>query len=861
MKRFTIITIAIFSVLWLNAAAHGQCVSLTTPGSASTQNFDTLSNTAGSTTNPLTIPGWFMTESGGGARDNEQYGVDTGASTTGDTYSYGAAAATDRALGQLRSGTLIPIFGACYTNNTGTTLSSLAVAYTGEEWRLGTAARTDQMNFEYSTNATDLVTGTWTNVAALNFVTPDTATVGAKNGNAAADRTALSSTIPSLNIPNGATFWIRWTDTDATGADDGLAIDDFSLTPQAAVIPPNLTVDDVSLNEGNAGTTSFTFTVSLSTPAPVGGVTFNIATADGTAVQPADYTLKSLTSQTIPVGGSTYSFTVLVNGDTTPETNETFFVNVTNVTGANVTDGQGQGTIVNDDVAPNLSINDVSLNEGNAGTTTYTFTVSLSAPAPTGGVTFDIGTADGTAAAPADYTTKTLTTQTIPVGGSTYTFDVLVNGDTGVEPDETFFVNVTNVSNAVVTDGQGQGTIVNDDTAVPPALSFEFGSYNDDESQTLTVGVTRSGDLSGTSTVDYSTQTLASNFGGVNPAVGGAACTAGVDFINNSGTLTFAPKDEFRSFDVVLCGDTMNEPDELFNVILTNPMGGTLGEISSASVTINDTASQFTNTQSINFGGEALPYPATINVTEAPPVIGSVRVTLYDFFDIGPDDLDMLLVGPQGQNILLMADAGGSTLSGGTLTFQDNAGQVLPDNGPIVTGKFEPTSWEPGQTSFPPPFGESPPPPPAPYNEPGSTLGGPVTLASVFNGTNPNGQWRLYVRVEPSSFQPLGLRGQIAGGWGLQLLAPSAAGVSVSGQVRAGKSGISNATVTISGGNLSQPKTTRTNSFGNYTFDGLTAGQTYVVTVAAKRYAFTQPSIVLNVTDSIANADFEAEGR
>src|SRR4051794_3357901 len=442
--------------------AAAQCVSLTTLGSASTQNFDTLSNTAGSTTNNLTITGWFLTESGGGARDNEQYAVDTGASTTGDMYSYGAAASTERALGRLRSGTLIPLFGACFTNNTGSTITNLAVAYNGEEWRLGTAGRTDQMNFEYSLNATDLVTGTWTNVAALNFVTPDTVTAGAKNGNAAADRTALSSTVSALSIANGATFWIRWNDTDATGADDGLAVDDFSLTPQS-VVPPNLTINDVSLNEGNAGTTSFTFTVSLSTPAGPGGVTFDIATANGTATQPSDYTQKSLTAQTIPAGSSTYSFTVLVNGDTTPETNETFFVNVTNVTGAVVTDGQGQGTIVNDDAAPNLTINDVTLNEGNAGTTTFTFTVSLSAPAPGGGVTFDIATANGTATQPSDYTQKTLTSQTIPAGSSTYTFDVLVNGDTTPETDETFFVNVTNIVNAIGTDTQGLGTIVNDD--------------------------------------------------------------------------------------------------------------------------------------------------------------------------------------------------------------------------------------------------------------------------------------------------------------------------------------------------------------------------------------------------------------
>jgi DNA/RNA endonuclease G (NUC1)/fibronectin type 3 domain-containing protein len=212
-------------------------ISLTTLGAAVTENFDTLSNTAGSTTNTALPAGWYLTEQGGGARDNEQYGVDTGGSTTGDIYSYGAAASTDRSLGALRSGTLIPFYGAKYTNNTGATITSLVVAYTGEEWRLGTAARTDQINFEYSLNATDLTTGTYTGVAALNFITPDTATTGAKNGNAAADRTLLGPVTIPVSIPNGATFFIRWTDTDATGADDGLSVDDFSLTANG--IPPN----------------------------------------------------------------------------------------------------------------------------------------------------------------------------------------------------------------------------------------------------------------------------------------------------------------------------------------------------------------------------------------------------------------------------------------------------------------------------------------------------------------------------------------------------------------------------------------------------------------------------------------------
>src|SRR5262245_33934442 len=114
-------------------------VSLNAVGTAYTQNFDTLSNTG--TTNSNLPPGWFLTESGGGARDNEQYRADNGGSGTGDTYSYGSTGSSDRAFGALRSGTLIPVFGASFTNNTGSVITELDISYTGEQWRLGTASR------------------------------------------------------------------------------------------------------------------------------------------------------------------------------------------------------------------------------------------------------------------------------------------------------------------------------------------------------------------------------------------------------------------------------------------------------------------------------------------------------------------------------------------------------------------------------------------------------------------------------------------------------------------------------------------------------------------------------------------------
>jgi hypothetical protein len=205
-------------------------------------------------------------------------------------------------------------------------------------------------------DATSLTTGTWTDVNNLDFNGPvNSGTVGLLNGNDAANRTAISFTITGLSIPNGATFYIRWASFDVSGADDGLAIDDFSVTPTSTG-GNSISITDVSLPEGNTGTTAFTFTVSLSSVAGSSGVTFDISTADNTALAPGDYTSKSLTSQTIAAGSSTYSFTVLVNGDVTAESNETFFVNITNVTGAAVGDAQATGTIINDDCSPTHTI-------------------------------------------------------------------------------------------------------------------------------------------------------------------------------------------------------------------------------------------------------------------------------------------------------------------------------------------------------------------------------------------------------------------------------------------------------------------------------------------------------------------------
>src|SRR5262249_35842949 len=112
-----------------------------------------------------------------------------------------------------------------------------AVSYTGEQSRKGATGTVaaDRLDFQYSTNATSLTTGTWTDVNSLDFNSPiTTGASGALNGNLAANRTALSFTITPVSIAPGATFRIRWPDFDRGGpgtADDGLGVDDFSLTP------------------------------------------------------------------------------------------------------------------------------------------------------------------------------------------------------------------------------------------------------------------------------------------------------------------------------------------------------------------------------------------------------------------------------------------------------------------------------------------------------------------------------------------------------------------------------------------------------------------------------------------------------
>jgi serine protease len=326
-----------------------------------------------------------------------------------------------------------------------------------------------------------------------------------------------------------------------------------TLTGSYTVPSANMTINDVSIGEGPSGTKTMNFTVTLSQAAP-GAVTFDIATANDTATAGSDYTASTLVGQSIPAGTLTKNFAVTTAGDTAIEANETFFVNLSNASGATITDSQGVGTILNDD-GVYVSIADVAITEGNAGTKVATFVVALNKTSPSP-VTYNIATANGSATAGSDYVANSLTGQSIPAGQLSKVFSVTINGDTTLEPNETFKVNLGNVAGATVFDGQSIGTILNDEG---PTLSIADRGYFEGNAGTFDMNFVVT--LSQVSAVPVTFDIATSNFTALNPSdYSGRSLTGQVI---PAGVLT-------KNFKVTTKGDATVEFNEEFLVTLSN---------------------------------------------------------------------------------------------------------------------------------------------------------------------------------------------------------------------------------------------------------------------------------------------------
>ena len=438
-----------------------------------------------------------------------------------------------------------------------------------------------------------------------------------------------------------------------------------------------LVISDASASEGNAGTKLFTFTVSLS-KAVAGTVSFDIATANGTASAGSDFVTLSLAGQTIPAGMTSKNFSVTVNGDTAIEGDETFLVNVTNVSGIAVARSQGVGTIVNDDATPlahavpvspvggaagthqyysivvpsgktnlsvttsggagdvdlyvrngalptlglanatslgndnaesvsiddpvadtwyvlvysyaassgatlvatyapapppTISISDAATSEGHGGSKLVNFTVSLSATSgsPVG---FDVASENGTAVAGSDYAAVALAGQSIPAGQTSANVSVTINGDTAVEGNETFAVELRNLSGAVAGKTRGQGRITNDDLA---SISIGDVTIAEGDSGTSTATFVVRLDKPMPSPVTYDI------------ATSNGSASSGSDYVARALNGRFI--DAGRStqvFEVTINGDSTNEGGETFNVGLSNVGGALVGDATAVGIISND---------------------------------------------------------------------------------------------------------------------------------------------------------------------------------------------------------------------------------------------------------------------------------
>ncbi len=251
----------IFLIIAAGAVTLGvQAQVLLSGGLTYTQNFDSLSNApdAGSATwtdNATPgLTGWFAsraytagTTSAYGPFAYTTYRIGNGSANNGSVWSFGTSGASDRALGSLGSGTpKTNVFGVWFKNDTASTVNTLTVGYTGEEWRNGGNTAVQTLAFSYQVNSTGFTSpigvdsapnNGWVGFSALDFLTPTTgATATALDGNAAANRTVFAPTVlTGVTLNPGDSIFIRWLDIDDSGNDHGLAVDDFSFS--ASVVP------------------------------------------------------------------------------------------------------------------------------------------------------------------------------------------------------------------------------------------------------------------------------------------------------------------------------------------------------------------------------------------------------------------------------------------------------------------------------------------------------------------------------------------------------------------------------------------------------------------------------------------------
>jgi hypothetical protein len=398
---------------------------------------------------------------------------------------------------------------------------------------------------------------------------------------------------------------------------------------------PTFTIDDVTHSEGNSGGTNYLFTVTKTGSTAI-GATVNYATAPGSATSPSDFTAISGNLAFLP-SDTTKQITVVVNGDTVVEPDETFAVNLSSPTEATIVDGAGVGTINNDDTDVSVAVSPGSVTEDALPNLVYTFTRT---GVTTGALTVNFSVT-GTAQFGSDYTqtgaaTFTTTTGTVTFGAGNTTASVTLDpsADNLAEADETAILTVASGPGYNTVAGSASGTITNDDTEV--TLAVAPSSVSEDGAPNLVYTFTRTGLTAGALTVNFS---VAGN------AVFGTDYTqTGADsFSATAGTVTFGAGNSTATVTVNPTTDSTSEGDETVILTLTAGSGYNVSSPSAATGTItnDDAAGGIVRFSSATYNTTENSRSVTITVERVGDTSGAATVDYAT-----PDDSESMTVVP-----------------------------------------------------------------------------------------------------------------------------------------------------------------------------------------------------------------------
>jgi uncharacterized protein (TIGR02145 family) len=339
--------------------------------------------------------------------------------------------------------------------------------------------------------------------------------------------------------------------------------------------------------EGNSGNTAFTFIVDRNGVLSGGNdIDYQVSGSSENPASAEDFG-GSFPSGTLSfkIGDTTQVITINVNGDTDLEPDETFIITLSNATNnAVITTDKALGTILNDDINLTILATTTEELEGNSGNNTFSFVVNRGGKTNSSNDVDYAVTGKGNNPADADDFGGTFPRGSVSFssGDTTQIINIKINGDTSLEPDETFVVTLSNATNdATITTATATSIIQTDD----PYLIIAAASTNKDEGDSgvneFTYTVTREGYTSLVSTVDWAVTGSGNNAANLS------------DFIGNSlpsGTLTFNKGDKTKTITVSVSGDTALEPDDTFTVTLSNPSNTQITTSSVTSTIISDDA-------------------------------------------------------------------------------------------------------------------------------------------------------------------------------------------------------------------------------------------------------------------------------